>query len=455
MAPQPLKLLKDLLNDALAETPPGRSVWVALSGGLDSCLLLTLAAQVCRDADRPLRAIHINHGLQAAAESFEGHCRKLCESLSVPLSVANVDVNVHGHGVEGAARNARYAAFYATLPVGDTLWLAQHRDDQTETFLLAALRGSGLRGLAGMPFRREAYGISVLRPWLAAEQAELEAAAELLDLRWCEDPTNKDIRFDRNYLRHQILPALRARWAAADAALANSAAHASEADAVLSEYLDAELSELVNDEGQVDVSMLSQRSRPRQRLLVRTLCQSLGLPTPPQKRLESLLDQLSAKVDAAVCVEWPGAQARLWRRKLYLMAPLEPLVPWKANWDGQTPLETPLGTLGWLVPSPLFSQLSFQKLNFHSQSFHHQSFQKLSFQQLTVTWRQGGEVIQLPKRGRRDLKRLLQEANVPPWERERLVVIMQAEACIGVISPPAQLLWQAEGKLFIPLTRPV
>ncbi|CAN0601217.1 unnamed protein product, partial [Ectocarpus sp. 12 AP-2014] len=207
----------------------------------------------------------------------------------------------------------------------------------------------------------------------------------------------------------------------------------SEADTVLSEYVEAELAELVVGEGQVGASTFSQRSRPRQRLLVRALCQQQGLPTPPQKRLESLLEQLTSKPDAQVCIEWEGAQARLWRQRLYVMAPLAALPPWEVNWDGRTPLITPLGPLGWLVGASL------------------PPFQPPS-QPLRVTWRQGGEVIQLPQRGRRDLKRLLQESDVPPWERERLVVIMQAEACIGVICPPATLLWQAEGALFTRLT---
>ncbi|MEA2118650.1 tRNA lysidine(34) synthetase TilS [Halovibrio sp. HP20-50] len=431
MAPLLLSRLQGLLNDALAETPPGRAVWIALSGGLDSCLLLALSADVCKQADRPLRAVHINHGLQAAAQTFERHCRMLCERFNVPLTVVNVAVDTQGDGIEGAARNARYEAFFATVPPGDALWLAQHQDDQAETFLLAALRGSGLRGLAGMPFRREAHGITLMRPWLSVNRAQLEAAAHSLALTWCDDPTNSDIRLDRNRLRHRVLPAIRERWPAAAAALANSTEHASETDTLLGEYAQEELQTLLVNSQYIDATALGEFSRPRQRLLVRTYCHQESLPTPPQKRLESLLDQLTAKADAEVCVEWPGAQARLWRQRLYLMAPLQTLPPWSVSWDGQAPLETPLGPLGWQVAP---SQAGTQDFR--------------STQRLQVTWRQGGEVMQLVGRGRRDLKRLLQEAEVPPWERGRLVVISQADACIGVVRPPAQLLCQAEGVVF-------
>ncbi|MFC7369687.1 tRNA lysidine(34) synthetase TilS [Vreelandella zhaodongensis] len=418
MAPQLPKRLQRLLNDALAETPPGRTIWVALSGGLDSSLLLTLAAQVCRDAGRSLRAIHINHGLQVAASAFESHCLALCDVLDVSLVTTNVVVDAQGEGVEGAARRARYQAFKQHIPSGDTLWLAQHQDDQAETLLLAALRGSGVRGLAGMPYRREWQGLTVLRPWLSVSKQALTEVANALSLHWCEDPTNRNVTFDRNRLRHQVLPVLQTRWPGAARALANSAQHAGEADQLLAAYAAEELAVLRLEEHCVDAALLNQRALPRQRLLVRTLCDQLGLPTPPQKRLESLLAQLNSAHDAQVKVVWPGAEARVWQRRLYLLPPLEPLPVWEVEWDGTPGLPTPLGMLkvSLVIPGCV-----------------------------TLRWRQGGEVIALAQRGRRDLKRLLQEQGVPPWERERLIVIMDGELCLGVLQPPAKVLWQADG----------
>lgn len=418
--PLPEPLLR-LLYEALPETPPGRTVWVALSGGLDSSLLLTLAAHVCHERSYPLHAIHVNHGLQVAASDFEAHCRRLCQRLNVPLVVSNVTVERCGEGIESAARRARYRAFEQQLAPGDTLWLAQHQDDQAETFLLAALRGSGVRGLAAMPYRRDGQGITLLRPWLSVRRHTLADAANEIALEWCEDPTNDELAFDRNRLRHQVMTRLNARWPGSARALAKSAQHAGEADQLLAEYAANELAEMITGSGCLDARALHQRSRPRQRLLVRTFCQQLGLPTPPQKRLESLLAQLGAPADAQVKVAWQGVEARVWRQTLYLMAALAPLPEWEAQWDGAPGLPTPLGTLHLSMPGA---------------------------RALTLRWRQGGEVINLPGRGRRDVKRLLQESGLPPWERQRLLIVWCGARCLGVIQPPRQVLWQAEGVTF-------
>ncbi|WP_280546356.1 tRNA lysidine(34) synthetase TilS [Halomonas sp. 11-S5] len=412
--------LQSLIDSALARTPPGRCVWVALSGGLDSLLLLTLAAAAAHHYPRPLRALHVHHGLQAAADGFERHCRRLCSRLGVPLVVERVSVDLGaGQGHEGAARAARYAAFAGRVAPGETLWLAQHRDDQAETFLLAALRGSGVRGLAGMTAGRDWRGRRFERPLLGIARSTLEAEGQRRGLAWVEDPSNDDETLDRNFLRHAVLPLLASRWPHAGEALSRSAALAGEADALLDELAGLDLERLGGDAACLPVPGLEALSGPRRRLLIRHACRHQGLTTPPARRLETLLNQLGAGEAAEVRVAWHGAEARVWRGQLHLLAPPEPLpADWQAEWDGHAPLVTPLGevqvSLGRFDGAPV---------------------------RLKVGPRQGGERLRLPGRGRRDLKRLLQELGVPPWERGRLLVVREGGASVAVLDPQAR--WQA------------
>ncbi|WP_133483550.1 MULTISPECIES: tRNA lysidine(34) synthetase TilS [Halomonas] len=417
--------LQRLVDRALAATSAGRCVWVALSGGLDSSLLLTLTAEACRRHPRSLRALHVHHGLQPAADGFERHCQWLCSGLGVPLRVERVAVDsADGQGREGAARAARYAAFAECVAPGETLWLAQHRDDQAETFLLAALRGSGTRGLAGMTAGRAWRGRRLERPLLGVERATLEAEARRQGLVWVEDPSNDDETLDRNFLRHTVLPLLATRWVHAGESLSRSAALAGEADALLDELAGLDLERLGGDAACLPVAGLETLSGSRRRLLVRYCCGRLGLAMPPARRLDTLLDQLEAREDAKVRVTWSDAEARVWRGRLYLLAPPEALPPdWQAEWNGHAPLMTPLGevrvSLGRADGAPA---------------------------RLRVVPRQGGEWLRLPGRGRRDLKRLLQEAGVPPWGRGGLVVAREGETPVAVLDPRDGACWLlAEG----------
>ena len=228
-------VLSAKLLQALAPWRNAPAWHIAFSGGLDSTVLLDLLAKLAHtETLPPLSAVHVHHGLQAAADTWPSHCQAVCESLGVPLRVMRVQVQP-GASLERAARDARYQAFAEVTEAGQVMLTGQHRDDQAETLLFRLLRGAGVRGLAAMPVHRPLAGGHLVRPLLDVSRAELEAYAHEHQLIWVEDPSNADTRFSRNYLRHRVFAVLTERWPQAVISLARTAEHLSEAQALLDE----------------------------------------------------------------------------------------------------------------------------------------------------------------------------------------------------------------------------
>lgn len=222
---------------------------VALSGGADSTALLIACAT--RWPDR-VHAVHVHHGLQAAADGFEAHCMALCERLQVPLVVQRVKAaHAAGESPEDAARQARYRAFAETLQHNwggqvKHMALAQHADDQVETLLLALSRGAGLPGLACMPAVAERQGVTYHRPWLDVPGSQLRDALRVAGETWVEDPTNTDTRYTRNRIRAELLPVIERAFPSFRQTFARSAAHAAQAQVLLQEMAEQDLQQVGN-----------------------------------------------------------------------------------------------------------------------------------------------------------------------------------------------------------------
>jgi len=371
---------------------------VGYSGGLDSTVLLHLLASAPDRARLPLRAIHVCHGLDPAAEAWVAHCEAACRALDVLLSVVRVQVDRDsGLGLEAAAREARHAAFAATLRDGEILALAHHADDQAETFLLRALRASGPDGLAAMrPWRAYARGW-LWRPLLGHSRTALLGHARARGLQWIEDPSNTDNALDRNYLRNEVMPLLRRRWRNADAAFSRSAALCAEATALLGAEDAQVLAAALASPDTLCADGLATHPPARRARILRRWCAELGLPPLPGNGVD--------RIESGDGFEWAGARIRRWRDLLHagpMRAPLP--TQWTQEWPGDGPLPLPGGGSLRLAGAARFDA------------------------PVRVHARQGGERIRLPGRDHsHELKHVLQDLGVPPWLRERLPLLSDAD----------------------------
>lgn len=414
------------LSAELQKFPAASRYLVAYSGGIDSHVLLrALVALREQWPQVSLAAMHIDHGLHPNSNLWAQHCAQICATLQVPLLLRVVQAQAAtGESPEDAARNARYAALAQELKSGDVLLTAHHQDDQAETLLLQLLRGAGPRGLAAMPAMSPLGAAWMARPLLGVSRAVLRAYAEDVQLRWIDDPSNSDTRFDRNYLRAEILPNLKQRWPAAAATLARSAQHCADAaellETVARQDLHAVQSEAANagEVGSLSIARLLQLPTPRQRNVLRLWIEQCGLPLPQQRHLEHVLsDAVLAPADAEPCVRWPGVEVRRYRDALHAMQPL-PELPDIRNvlWQTDAPLH--IEGLGRLKVQPASGAgLSAEACR----------------EGLRVAFRDGGERIKPPGRAHHaTLKHLFQEAGVPPWQRERVPLLFIGSSLVAV-----------------------
>lgn len=312
------------LEQALAEFSPGLPFVVAFSGGADSTALLLACA---RRWPGQVRAVHVHHGLQAAADDFEAQCQATCLQLQVPLVVRRVQAHpAPGESPEDAARKARYAALAdavrAEWPEIEDVVLAQHADDQVETLLLALSRGAGLPGLASMPARWHRLGLQWHRPLLSvpgmALREWLGSQAPDAVPRWIEDPTNTDERFTRNRIRAQLLPALAQALPAFRDTFARSAAHAAQAQEALNEVAAEDLARIGVPPR---IEALQQLSRARQALVLRHWLRQHHATTPSAAQLHELLDQVAACTTRGHRLHLKVGQAYVGRNGAHLSYP--------------------------------------------------------------------------------------------------------------------------------------
>jgi len=358
----------------------GKRILVGLSGGIDSVVLLHLLAR-----HHDVRAAHVHHGLSANADRWARFCRKLCHALGVPLAVRRVRVVRQGEGLEAAARSARYDAL-ARLDY-DVLALGHHLDDQAETILMNLLRGAGLRGARGMAPVSRFHGRLLVRPLLEVPRDAITAYARAQRLEWIEDESNTVEALTRNFIRHRVAPLLAQRYPRWREALARAARHFARADA------DA-------------------------RGLLREFLAAQGLRAPSEAKLVEMLKQLTGG-GANTQIKHDGRELRVYRGKLSL-------TPARATRAGRSFREVAWRGERKLPLPELGGELRFRSVR--GAGIDPKWLKQNAFM---VKLRAGGERLQPdPRRPRRTLKNLFQEAGVPPWQRARLPLLYYDDALV-------------------------
>ncbi len=375
-------------------------VYLAYSGGLDSSVLLQLLAGSPRKFT--LLPWHVNHGLLDAAEAMESFCIEQAHHYDLEIRVDHLELGNLDSNIEAEARRRRYSLFESVLAERDCLITAHHADDQAETFLLNALRGSGSAGLRGIARRRELGAGLLLRPLLDCSRQQLEDYANRHEIPWFNDPSNQSNRFDRNYLRNEVVPSIRARWPNYQDALSTTSRLQAETQSVLSEIaqLDYAVHSRPAEAGDqtLDLEGLLSLSPGRCKNLLRYWVAQTGLPAIPGARLDEVIRQLHARPDAMPEISLPGYSIRLYDKRLFVVLD-DALRDYSGVYEFELEPMIEIDACDLHMPrAEVFRQLQIED----------------NKQRLTLKYRNEGE----QNSDRHRLKRLFQNQRVPPWERD-------------------------------------
>lgn len=407
--------------------PPEQRLAVAFSGGRDSSVLLDLLSQ---HPEHPaVLAFHIHHGLQADADAWVVHCESFCRERGIALYVRHVQVRDQGQGTEAAAREARYAALKQLgreLEVS-VIALAHHAHDQAETALFNLARGGGSTGLAAMPAYRLDGDITWWRPLLETSTEDLAAYAENRQLSWIEDPSNRDLSYSRNRIRHEVLPALQLAVPGALKGIARAVRHAQGAAALERQAGDYVLGQIMDRQRSICIKALKQMPVQLRNATLRAWCMALGVALPSEAQLQDWWRQLTeSRADAQLSIAWDrrrGASFRTYRDRIYLINNLVVAAGTgqenaSFSWSGQSYWQ-PQGWPGHFTFQPLEGQGIARKV--------------LEQSALEARPRRGGErLCAWPHRHHRSLKHWYQARGIPGWQRDAAPLLFLQDRLIFV-----------------------
>lgn len=320
---------------------------IAYSGGVDSHVLLHVLANLVHDRDR-LKVVHIDHELHEDSGNWALHCGRVADSLGLTAEVIKITRRPRkGDSIESWARKQRYQLFESIIDGTDAVLTAHHQEDLAETFLLQLFRGAGPHGLSSIAAEQSFGTGTIVRPLLNVSRSEIHEYAINHKLDWVEDSSNAADKFERNFLRHQLMPLVKEKWPAVTERIAHAVTLQRESAALLDITADSILVSAINDSGrQVALATLLALDETRRRWALRRWIVRAGFPIPDAVHLRAMLELLDARVDAQPCVKWKGAEMRRYRGTVYLgSARPRELDITDYQWDLCAPLELPSGIL--------------------------------------------------------------------------------------------------------------
>ena len=391
---------------------------IALSGGVDSMVLLDLLSKA-KGSNDEVRAIHINHNLHESSEEWVDFVKETCEKYKLPLIIESINPKQEGFGLEADARDQRYKKFKEIILDNECLLTAHHLDDQTETILYRIFRGTGLDGLRSIR-KKAKFGKGLLcRPLINVPREAIEQYAKLNNIKWIEDPSNKNIDFDRNYLRNNIVPSIKKRWPNAQKTITRLSSLAENNQKLLHELAKEDIGE-IEKFNVLDIGILSNKSSLRINNIFRFMILKNKMGIPSLKVLENGIETLiNAKSDSPI-ITWDGFSIRRYKNTLYFFNP-------DLKQDEIRPLK-----MKWFIDETINlggNRGSIQARFIKGQGIALNKCPK----SLEIKYRKGGEQIK-PSGHKitKSLKNLFQENNVLPWVRDQIPLFYLDEELVSV-----------------------
>ena len=402
---------------------------IAYSGGIDSQVLLHVLAQLKQNnfISNEITVCHVNHGLSDNAEQWQKFAMQECANLSVKLVVKSVNVQMQARqSLEALARDARYDALKTLRHTKSLVLTGHHSDDQSETFLLALKRGAGLKGLSAMSMVTQLGQHLLVRPLLNTSRQVIEAYAKTHQLNWVEDESNIDTRFDRNFIRHQVMPLLRARWPSINNTINRSASHCLAGQELLDELAEQDLAVCRNSETSLHITALKSLSKARFNNLIRFFMAQHHCLMPSTEQVNQIRQQLQAADDKSPQIKVSGQVFRRFKGLLFLTPDYNDVSGWQTlvNFSKENTVITLPDNLGQLV----FNHIIAIENDLSGICLPKEG------QQVTVRFSHDNPKC-LPdfRQHSRSLKKVLQELNIPPWQRKRIAFLYYDNELVAAI----------------------